>query len=180
MAPHGKQDRHLTNYLMPKALKLVEEAGLPLAVHTGYLEGLGNILSNADAEKLIPLFRQFPRLRFVLYHANYPFWRKGGVLAKTYANVWVDLCFVHVLSEEAYRRILSEYLEVVPVTKLFAFGADYKIAEGTYVQQKIVRRSVAAVLQEKIDRGFYSADEACFVARRILRDNALEFYGIKR
>jgi len=180
MVPHGKENRYLTNYMIRKALKLVEQSGLPFVIHTGYLEGLGNFLSNANPEKLTPLFREFPNVRFVLYHAGYPFWREAGILAKTYKNVYLDMCFIHVLSEHVYRVLLSEYLELLVPNKLFAFGADYKTVECTYVQQAVVRRAVMEVMQEKIDRGFYNLDEACFVAQRILRDNAVEFYGINK
>jgi predicted TIM-barrel fold metal-dependent hydrolase len=178
MVPHGKENRHLVNYLIRKALKLVGDAGLPFVIHTGYLEGIGNPVSNANPQRLSSLIKEFPNVRWVLYHAGYPYWREAGIMAKTNANVYVDMCFVHVLSQEIYKRALSEYLELVPPAKIFAFGADYKIIEGTYVQQKLTRASIIEVLQEKIDSGFYSFDEACFVADRILRQNAVEFYNL--
>ena len=44
----------------------------------------------------------------------------------------------------------------------------------------MARRVVSEVLCEKIESGYLSEDEARHIAVRILRDNAIELYGLQR
>ena len=50
--------------------------------------------------------------------------------------------------------------------------------EEAYAHAKIARESVARVLLEKIEEGYFSLYEAIEFAQKILRDNPLEFFNI--
>ncbi len=75
-------------------------------------------------------------------------------------------------------RVLSEWLEVIPISKIFAFGGDYTIVEGALGQAIITRQVVANVLEEKVAKGYFSECQAQNFAEMILSQNANEFYAI--
>ena len=67
---------------------------------------------------------------------------------------------------------------MVPNTKIFGFGGDYSIVEKVYGHLKMARQDIACVLAEKVREGAWSRAEASLVARRLMRDNAAEFYRL--
>ncbi len=67
---------------------LLEEAGLPLLVHTGFEEGCG---STSDPEGWERLIRSYPRLTFLLAHAFFPDLPYAFSLLSRYGNVYLDL-----------------------------------------------------------------------------------------
>jgi len=125
------------------------------------------------------LFLEYSDVVFDIFHAGYPWFRELGVLAKMFPNVYADMCWMHVISPHDAREALSTWLDTVPVNKIFeifAFGGDYIFAEGAYGHVTIARRNVARVLADKVEEGVYSLEQAAYIARRILRDNAAEVY----
>ena len=88
------------------------------------------------------------------------------------------MCWVYVISPWVARQTLHEWIEVIPSNKIFAFGGDYLFVEGTYAHSRLARDNVAAVLTEKIETGYLAEDEAVSLARKLLRDNALQFYRL--
>ncbi|MBW7997375.1 MAG: hypothetical protein FVQ81_12545 [Candidatus Glassbacteria bacterium] len=60
-----------------------------------------------------------------------------------------------------------------------AFGGDYLFPEGTYVHAKMARRVVAETLTEKVMQGYMTEAEALEVASLILRQNAVELFGLE-
>ncbi|HDD33646.1 MAG: hypothetical protein DRK00_01175 [Thermoprotei archaeon] len=166
----------LQDYLMHYVLRHLEKWEVPIQVHTGIHEGIGNELPNSKPTLMINLFRKYPKLKFVLFHASCPYSMEAAVLAKNFPNL--DLCWVGAVSPTAAKRILSEWLDLVPSNKIMAFGGDYIFVEGSYGESRIVRGVVAEVLQEKVDKGLWSVDEALKVATRILRRNAAKLFNI--
>ena len=73
---------------------------------------------------------------------------------------------------------MTEWLDLVPHSKIMAFGGDYMLVEGTYGESRIMGRIVAEVLSEKVEEGVWKLSTAMRVARRILRDNAMRIFKI--
>lgn len=170
--------RPLQDYLLRHIVQCAEALELPIQVHTGFLEGYGNTIANANPALLTDLFIEFPRVRFVLFHLGYPYTGEVTVLAKTFANVFVDFCWNHVAQPSVARRTLAEMLDTIPNNKLFGFGGDYGNAVNVYGHLALARQNLARVLADKVSEGFYTLDEAHYLARRLLRENALEFYKL--
>jgi hypothetical protein len=74
---------------------------------------------------------------------------------------------------------LDEWLETVPVSKIMAFGGDQRCVENTYGELKIAKKIISDVLIAKVRNGYLNEKEAMDVARMILHDNAVNFYGLK-
>ncbi len=170
----------LQDYMFHQVVQHCIEHGLPMQIHTGIQEGNGNCLEQSNPVLLNDVFLKYPKACFDLFHAGYPYWDELGVMAKMFPGVHADLCWMNVISPAAARRALDEWLEVMPASKIFAFGGDYIFVEGAYAHSMFARDNVAKVLAAKVDDGYFTLDEAIRVAGMILRENANEFFRLER
>jgi len=174
--PSLEEARPLQDFMMHRVLQLAAKHSLPVQIHTGLQEGFGNILSNSNPMNLVNLFVEYTDVCFDLFHGAYPFTGELGTLAKNFQNVYIDMCWLHIISPSRARAALSEWLETVPVNKIMGFGGDYVHVEGTYGHSVIARENIARVLSEKVDDQSMTLDEAKVVARKLLRENALRLF----
>jgi hypothetical protein len=170
----------LQDYMMHQVVRLCIEHGIPMQIHTGLHAGNGNIITNSNPTHLVNLFIQYPQARFDIFHAGYPYQSELATLAKNFQNVYVDLCWVHIISPYVARATLHEWLETIPHNKIFGFGGDYGPVELAYAHCVMARENIARVLSEKVEEGLYSVDQARIVGARLLHDNANEFFGLGR
>jgi hypothetical protein len=166
----GLEHEHIHEFVLA-ALRANESTGdpLPVQVHCGFGDS-DLYLPRADPTHLKPLLEEFRDTSFVLLHC-YPFVREAGWLAHVYGNVYFDLSLTipHV-SRPA--EALREALELAPVTKLLYASDAARTPELYYLAAKWWREALTAVLPEVY------ADDAEWAARRILRENARELYGV--
>jgi len=149
---------------------------LPIQIRTGLLEGSYNNLENANPRLLMPLLSEYKEARFVLFHGGYPWTRDLIALGKMFPNVWLDLCWVWIISPRAGREMLHEMIETLPRNKVTAFGGDYIFVEGTYGHSVLARQNITRVLEEKVAEGWFGEDEAIQYARAVLFENARQLY----
>lgn len=167
----------LLDYLVHFSIQQAVKHNIPIQIHTGLLEGSYNNLQNANPLLLTPLLMEYREARFVLFHGSYPWIREFITLGKMYPNVWLDMCWVWIISPQAGRLILNEIIETIPQNKVTAFGGDYIFIEGSYGHSVMARKNIERVLADKISEGWFGVDEAMQYARAILHDNALELYS---
>lgn len=155
------------------ALETNEATGepLPVQVHCGFGDS-GLHLWRSDPSYLKPLVERFRDTQFVLLHC-YPFVREAGWMAHVYGNVYFDLSLTipHVARPA---EALRDALELAPVSKLLYASDAARTPELYYLAAKWWRETLAVVLPELLGA---DAEEA---GRRILRENALELYGLAR
>ena len=168
----------LTDYLVHKTVEIAERHDLPVQIHTGLLEGSGNYIRNSQPTDLTNLFFEYPKCRFDLFHGGYPYSRELATLAKNFQNVYIDMCWMHIISPAASCAMLHEWLDMVPETKICAFGGDYVFPEGVYGHAEMAREDVARVLTERVLWGALTENEAIALAVRLLRTNAAELFRI--
>lgn len=172
-------DIELSNYLFHYIVGLARERGMVMQIHTGIQEGNGNILSNSHPALLNRIFLDYPDMKFDIFHIGYPYQSELGVMCKMFKNVYIDMCWAHIVSPVASRHILDEWLEFIPYSKINGFGGDYCFVDGVYGHQYIARRNIAEVLSEKVVCGLFSVSEACEIAKAILFDNPARLFGIE-
>lgn len=168
----------LQDFMTRRLVGLAAERGLPIQVHTGLQEGNGNRIENARPTLLTDLFMEFQDARFALFHAGYPYTSEVAVLAKTFPNVYADLCWVHAISPYVAVRTLEEWIETIPSNKILGFGGDSNYVEGAYGHCKIARRITGEVLARKVEQGYLAEKEAVPLAARLLRDNAAALFRL--
>lgn len=169
----------LQDYMLYRLVELAGMHHLPVAIHTGLQAGKGNFLKNSDPLLLTSLFKDFPDVRFVLYHGSYPFGGELAALAKNFRNVYIDANWMYSISPSYSERYLNEWLEAVPVNKIMAFGGDCMAVENVYGELSLAKKIITKILVDKVMQGYVTEKEAKTIARMILHDNAVKFYNLR-
>ena len=172
--------RPMEDHMFHHLIGLAEASGVPVQIHTGLHAGNGNFIENSNPTHLTNLFFLFPQVQFDLFHMSYPYQAEATAIAKVFPNVFIDLCWAHIISPTAARRALHEMLDTVPSNKIFGYGGDYRYPELSYAHSKLARRNVAQVLAEKLSEGSCSEEEAMELGRKLLHDNPDALFGKKR
>ena len=175
-----EEAKPLQDFMMHRVIQRAISYNLPIQVHTGLQEGNGNIITNSHPAHLINLFVEYDKAIFDIFHAGYPYTAELTAIAKAFPNVYVDMCWLHIISPFVARRVLEEWIEMIPSNKIFGFGGDYIIVEGAYAHSCMARDNVVRVLTKKVEEGYFKEAEAVELARRILRDNAYEVFNLGR
>ena len=173
-----QEAKPLQDYLMHQVIRSAIDHGLPVQLHTGLQEGNGNIIGHSNPTLLANLFFEYPQAKFDLFHGGYPYTGEMASLGKNFPNVYVDMCWLPVISPSVARRALHEWIETVPGNKVLAFGGDYRIVEGAYGHSRIAREVVSRVLAEKVEEGYFGEEEAQALAKRLLHDNAFALFSL--
>ena len=169
--PPLKAGKNLQNYMMHALLRRMDQEGLTMQVHTGTQEGNGNVIADSNPVNLTNCFLEYENVTFDIFHMGYPYTQELSNLAKNFRNVNIDMCWGHIISPEAARRGLTEWLDAVPANKIIAFGGDYAFVDGIYGHQQMARENVAAVLAAKVLDGSFDLDRAKEIARWVFVDN---------
>jgi predicted TIM-barrel fold metal-dependent hydrolase len=172
--------RALGDYLLHALFHRAHDDDLPVQIHTGYLAGNWGALTGTKASHLIPVLDRYRRVRFDLFHASWPWASEVGAIAKNYPNVWLDMCWAWTMNPSESARALSEWLDGVPFNKIFAYGADTGLPWCNMGYSLQAKEGVAAVLEDKVSRGWYDRRTAEEVADHILLRNGEAFFGLGR
>jgi predicted TIM-barrel fold metal-dependent hydrolase len=162
------------HFVIQKAIELQ----LPVQIHTGLLAWNTTYLPYCNPTQLNGLFLRYPECRFVLFHGGYPYSDELGVLAKTFPNVFLDLCWLPWISMELTKRFLQIWLEIVPTNK-FMWGGDAHRAECVHGHWLQAQQAVIEILGEKVKRGALDRQTAVRIVRGIFRENARSLFGIR-
>ena len=174
-APFSKE---LQDYCMHHLMKLANARNLTVQIHTGLLEGNGNTLSNSDPSLLNNLFIEYPNVDFDLFHISYPYQNIVAALCKMFPNVFIDMCWAHIMSPNASVLALSEFLDAVPYNKISAFGGDYCFVDGVYGHLYLARENVSKTLADKVNQGIFSEDKAIEIAHALFYDNPKRIFKL--
>jgi uncharacterized protein len=174
-APTGKA---FQDYMFHFILDIANKKNLILQIHTGIQEGNGNILSNSNPGLLSNLFLQYPDVTFDIFHIGYPYQGELAVLAKNFPNVFIDMCWAHIVSPNASVNALLEWFDTVPLNKISAFGGDYSFIDGVYGHLMLARQDVARALVVKVEDGIFDAEKAKEIAGMLFYDNPKNIFRL--
>jgi predicted TIM-barrel fold metal-dependent hydrolase len=166
------------DYMFHFILDIANKKNLIIQIHTGLQEGNGNILSNSNPVLLSNLFLEYPDINFDIFHMSYPFQDVLTVLSKNYSNVFIDMCWAHIVSPNASINALLEWFDTVPLNKVSAFGGDYEHVDGVYGHLKIAQQNIAIALSIKVDQKLFDIDEAKKIAVMLFYDNPKKLFRI--
>ena len=167
----------LQDHLFHCVIRAAIDLDLPIQIHTGLQEGNGNIIANSRPSLLANLLMEYREARFDLFHGGYPYFREWTSLAKNFANVYPDLCWIFIISPSFSKQLLHELIEMVPGNKILGFGGDSIPVEGAYAHACMARDVFTDVLAEKVESGWLTEEEALGLAGLCLRDNAAALYA---
>ncbi|WP_242046277.1 MULTISPECIES: amidohydrolase family protein [Calothrix] len=172
-------DKPLIDFLLQQALLIAAKYRLPVQLHTGFGDpDLDLRLANPlNLRSLLeqPQYRHAP---LVLLHASYPYMQEAGYLAAVYPQVYLDFGLaIPSLSVSGMRAAIGQLLELTPTTKLMYSSDAHSIPELYYLGAKWGRQLLKEVLEQAIQDGDLTGDEAFAIATAILRENALSLYN---
>lgn len=169
----------LNDYLVLTALAIAEQQAMPVQFHTGFGDNdLDMLLANPFHLRYLFECGRYKQVPFVLLHAGYPYVRELGYLASIYPNVWMDvgLAIPHLSSE--IPAVWRQTLGLTPTSKVLFSTDAYSIPEIYWLAARWGRWGLAKVLDELIDLGAFTQDEAHEAATQMLFGNAAQLYGI--
>ncbi len=178
--PPIKAAKTFADWMMHHTCRVADDHKMVYQIHTGLQEGNGNVIYDSNPTLLTNLFLEYRNVKFDVFHMGYPYIMELGNLAKNFRNVWIDMCWGHVISPEAARRALVEWLDAVPANKISAFGGDYCFVDGVYGHQYLARENVAAALAQKVGDGSMSLARAKEIAQWLFVDNPRRLLGVER
>jgi uncharacterized protein len=178
--PPIKVGKALSDFMMHFVCSVADDNKFVYQIHTGLQEGNGNIIYNSNPTLLTNLFLEYSNVRFDIFHMGYPYIMEVGNLAKNFRNVFIDMCWGHIISPEAARRALVEWLDAVPANKISAFGGDYAFVDGVYGHQLLARQNVAASLAQKVTDSSISLSRARELANWMFVENPKKLFNLER
>ncbi len=165
----------LASVIYERAFQLAQAHGLTVAVHSGVW---GDFRESAPAH-LIPMATRYPDVNFDLFHLGIPYVREAVMIGKMFPNVSLNLCWATVLSPELTVRMLDECIDMVPLNRIIAFGADYNLpVEKVYGHLKMAKEVVARVLAKRVQRGEMDLSQARRIAGMWFYDNVVGIYRL--
>lgn len=165
----------LTDYLFGKFLDCAATLELPVAVHAGVWRDFREL----DPTYMIPWVMAYPDTRFDLFHLGIPYVRPAINMAKNFPNLYLNLCWCYVLSERITLQALEEILDMVPLNKVIAFGADYRVTmHKVYGHLVMARRTLARFFTRRIKDGTLTESQALKIAQQWLHDNPASLYNV--
>ncbi len=174
------QRRPFEDFMLNEVARRSGERGLVMQVHAGILAGGDANITRTNVTHMNSLFARHPRTRFAVFHGSFPYMGELAAIAKNLSNVYVDNCWMPIISPTQTREWMHSWIEAVPLNKLMGFGGDYNFPDGSYGHSLVARDILARVLTEKVRDGYFSEQEASWAAHRILRQNAVDLFGLER
>ena len=177
--PSDAEARPFQNYITHRVLDSAVAYGLPVIFHTGIQAGTYNVVQNSNASHLVNLFVKYPKLKFHLYHANYPYMGEAASIAKQFPNVTLDLTWVHIIVPVGARQGLSHFIDMVPVNKIQGFGGDFRTPECVPGALEVARENITYVLADKVEINQMTEAQAVEVARKLLVENVQKIFNFE-
>lgn len=166
------------DYFMHYILRLANKKNITFQFHTGIQEGNANVVSNGDPTLLTNLFMEYPDVDFDLFHIGYPYHNKISALCKVFTNVYIDMCWAHIISPTASINFLVEGFDSMPLNKISAFGGDYCFIDGVAGHQHMARINVSKALAIKVDEGLFDVEKAKEISKMLFYDNPYKIFKL--
>ena len=162
-------------YVLDRILEEAARLDLPIAVHTGYW---GDFRAHSP-EKYLPLIDRHPENRFDVFHLGYPYVKQSLMLAKTRANVVLDLCWTYIISQQFAYDSLCQIIDLLPMNKVLGFGGDLRAPERIWGHREMMNQTMSRVLAAKVEDGTLTLERAKRWAYAMLVENPIRFYGLE-
>lgn len=178
LQPVFKIGKKCQDYVMHFILHLANKKNLICQFHTGIQEGNGNLIYNSNPSLLSNLFLEYQDVDFDIFHIGIPYQNILSILAKNFPNVFIDMCWSHIVSPTASINALIEWIDTVPLNKISAFGGDYRFVDGVYGHQYLARVNVCKALTQKVKEGIFDIEQAKIISEMLFYKNPLNIFKL--
>jgi hypothetical protein len=160
------------DFILHRILSKASELDLPVQFHTGLA-----LIDGSNPINLVNVIRKYSNVDFILFHGGYPWIREAAAIAMSFQNVYIDFCWLPIISPSACRLLLREVIEL-GLSGRAMWGGDCWVAEATYGALKLFKNILSEVLYEMVSKGYLKFDESLEIASKILRENATRIFRI--
>ncbi|MBM3188296.1 MAG: hypothetical protein FJZ90_06180 [Chloroflexi bacterium] len=157
--------------------EMATEMDIVFQIHTG-VQGTWGWVPGSNPVHLLPLIHRYRGCRFDLFHMGFPYVRELGMMGKHCPNVYLNMAWAYIVSMEASRQGLSEWIDLVPGARLLGFGSDVRSPEMIYGHLEMARSCLADVLEAKVRRDYLGEQAAMELVHALLHDNPVELYAL--
>jgi hypothetical protein len=171
--PSPEERKAFGDLVVDRLCRLGAERDVPIQMHLG----LG-LIRGSRPLAAAALIERHPRTRFLLMHLGYPWSGELLGMALVYRNIWIDLTWSWLLSPTRFTHALREAIEVLPDESRMMLGGDNWHVEETYGAISGARRLIAGVLEQSVSSGEFHLSDAERLGRKILHDNADQFFRL--
>lgn len=167
--------RAVEDFLFQRCIEMATDAGLPVKIHLGYLDGINNpqfphVFDHV--RDVAPIVQANPRTTFVLMHTAWPQQEQLLALAKHHPNVVLDLCWAWILAPLSTREFLERALTSIPASRLLCFGGDHMVVENVVGHAELARRGLRAALERLIADAWLTEEDALRLVPSLMWGNA--------
>ena len=167
--------QNLTAYVFENNIRKAAELDRPVAVHTGVWHDFRNL----DILDTLSFIERNPGTRFDIYHLGIPYPRTALQIIKNFPNAYMNLCWAHIVAPEMLIQSMIEAIDMVPMNKIFAFGADYvRVIEKVYGHLQIAKENISIILGDRVDKELMDIDTAKETMLKWFYKNPVDFYRI--
>ena len=166
-----KFDKKLQDYMLHFVLKIANENNFIVQIETGIQDETSNSFKNIDSMITTNLFEDYSNLTFDIFYTGYHYGRRLINFAKTYANVYIGLCWANIISLQTSANAFYEMLNT-PRTKVFGFGGGCGFYDGVAGHLILAKQKFCKELSQKVCNGECDIDTAENFLQSVLYDNA--------
>ncbi|HEY3992679.1 MAG TPA: amidohydrolase family protein [Ktedonobacteraceae bacterium] len=153
---------------------------LPIQFHTGYGDTDADmLLANPLNLRAVLERKEYRAMPIVLLHESYPYTRQGAYLAAVYEHVYLDLSYaIPFLGYNEMLEFTRAAFDVTPFSKLLYSSDGVGVPELHWLSARDGRKIMGQVLSERVINGELDVAGAEAAGIAVLRDNALQLYGL--
>jgi glucuronate isomerase len=138
----------------------------------------GSRLAQRTIGQVAEMIGRHPKLRFQCLLASRHANQSLCTLARELPNLSLAGYWWHNFFPDAIGQVMRERLEMVPLNKQIGFFSDAYCVEWSYAKAVLVRKVMARVLAEMVERGQYAISEALQIARAVLFESPQSLLGM--
>ncbi len=169
---HIPLDDYLAVYMIEQANKY----HMNVIFHVGPFAWNYNSVTTSHSSSLEWVIKNFPNTNFVILHAGYPFFDEATLLAKYYPNVYINMTWDHIIEREKAIDVMKTYIEMLPTSKIHAFGGDYLFPQQIYGNVIFTKENMYFAFSDLIKKGVMTENDAKRIANDWLYVNPKAFY----
>lgn len=168
----------LQDFMIRQILSSLQGSSAVVQLETGVRFSAFESMMNSNPMNLDGIFSVYSDVRFDLLYCGWPWWRQTLAMAKRYANVTLDMAWLHVNDPYSAYDCFRESIDTVPLSKILAFGGDYSFADGVYGHLQIALDNIAGALSALVDAKRFPSERAIEIANMVLYENPKKLFGL--
>lgn len=176
-----RRDKQFRDYMVYHGIELCVQYGLHFQIHTGAGDAPKCDMRLINPNDLYDLVntKLAKKVHFIVVHAGFPYSYEAAMLAACYPHVYTDISSTQNYAGRAQEEVFRHVLDVCPHNKIM-FGADGGgLVDSSWYAACYFKKYMADILNEYVEKGYFTESYAQEVGEMILYKNAKRIYGIE-